>query len=1064
MPHKSKKIVSLILCLLFILQQSGLAQSIRVVDISQYLGSKPPASSPEDTFRPVHLRYLSYDNLNNNFKLLLDQGAAQPHSLPAGRQANPALEQVTNELLKYFFIGLTLPNSSFWVNLRPDAPDNIIDENLAKTDIGKILLEADLNLKKDTSNLTSPQTSEGKAYWDKLYQKAGELFGTENITIPTITRPWIVPDEIIIRESPGTSAYIYKATLKVMLEEDYLKSSQLSAVGYQQYEFKDQRLKELNQYSTQLIKELIIPKLTREINSSKRYASLRQVYYSLIFAQHFKKKFSQSTGENPYVKLIDSRNLTNLTSKEPWDKRTYFNDYQKSFQQGEYNLKATISTAYGQAIRSYMSGGVMLDMASSVLIIPTKREPTFVSSALVGPITVEGAQNNFGAQGIVAHNTYTQSAGGRAQGVGASSSAVKSEKESAFNRLAEFHGKLYTAIINIILDDISDEQKQKEIDKLLNNLDKLSENVITTPPGLKDRYITEVGKLREAIEKNRTLLGQHKGNEIQFLAPLFIKGVHLNASKIKGFISKAQEKMTYKEYAGIPFLEVDSQYFEELMSAGFILEGARAQIVRDPLVYVVTANDASIDVKKHELHHAIWYFMRKTNFMQKVNEVAPGKTKAFNNFRDEICAYILSGQIGEIKEVKSRNLVYTEDKKILEIASQTQYFLNNCVVLARMSGIADTDFLYPAMRSRNFEELKENFRRIIDFPIEAVDILGDLSKGVDNIVRSFKDKRLISGLKEISAAGYNIDNTVKEFRKHFNYFSEILEYYQIAMDGLPIEITEGLIPLDEKNLSSLMLLSKQYPLRIPLSAHNPNEFVRVFIIDNISKSDLSANTGKEFIARLEYSKNICKQILNNCPQIKKAFKEEKGEIIAALPEVLRGLYNFTEEGIIILKDFIISLKNDLDSDGDSMGGLKNEESSSALTTEPSRGGIDLTVLPIATQSLLNQPLTANMPIASSALNLNLNLDKELQEIQDMLKVGIMPSSERIKECALASSSLKPEGYSREIDRLLGCIADIFRLEEEKAKPTPQILKDVLILLESDKPTQELQLELDGFKS
>lgn len=126
-----------------------------------------------------------------------------------------------------------------------------------------------------------------------------------------------------------------------------------------------------------------------------------------------------------------------------------------------------------------------------------------------------------------------------------------------------------------------------------------------------------------------------------------------------------------------------------------------------------------------------------------------------------------------------------------------------------------------------------------------------------------------------------------------------------------------------------------------------------------------------------------------------------------------------------------------------------------------KGGIDLTVLPVTTQSLLNQPMMTNMPIASSALNLNINLDNEMKQIQDMLKAGITPSSERIKEYALASSSLKPEDYSREIDQLLGCIADVFRLEEEKAKPTPQILKDVLILLESDKPAQELQLALAG---
>ena len=125
------------------------------------------------------------------------------------------------------------------------------------------------------------------------------------------------------------------------------------------------------------------------------------------------------------------------------------------------------------------------------------------------------------------------------------------------------------------------------------------------------------------------------------------------------------------------------------------------------------------------------------------------------------------------------------------------------------------------------------------------------------------------------------------------------------------------------------------------------------------------------------------------------------------------------------------------------------------------GGIDLTALPITTQFVLNKPLVENMPVAGSGLSLTINLDNELRQIQSMLNTGIMPSSERIKEYALASSSLKPEDYRREIDRLLGCIADIFRLEEEKAKPPPQALKEVLILLEADKPAPELQLALAG---
>ena len=204
-------LLSFLLSLCLVFEQTAFAQAI---DLSHYFVHNPSQNiSQSNKFRPAHLRYISYDRQANDFRVLLDKGDTG--------SSTPKLDEVTRELMKYFFIGLALPNDKFWVNLRPDYPDNILDPDLEQTDIGRIFLEADLQLKKDTSSFTSPQTPEGKAYWDKLYKKAEELFGTENITIPTVTRPWIVPNEIVIREAPD-NAYIYKATLKVMLEEDYL--------------------------------------------------------------------------------------------------------------------------------------------------------------------------------------------------------------------------------------------------------------------------------------------------------------------------------------------------------------------------------------------------------------------------------------------------------------------------------------------------------------------------------------------------------------------------------------------------------------------------------------------------------------------------------------------------------------------------------------------------------------------------------------------------------------------------------------------------------------------------
>jgi len=334
------KAVAIVLCLSLFFEQTGFSQVVDTVDISGRLNALS-AQFIQERFRPVHLRYLDYDNQANNFKLLLDKGDSENTSAQQ-------LEAATKDLLKYFAIGVTLPNETFWVNLRPDSPERIIDPYLAQTDIGRIFLEADLQLKKDTALYTSPQTPEGREYWDKLYKKAEELYGYENVSIPTLTRPWIVPGEIILRETQG-NAYIYKATLKVMLEQDYLR-------GTATYNFSDPRLKELNEYSSQLIREKIIPRLTREINNSKRYSCLRQVYYSLILAQWFKQRFLGKGGF--YSWLINRKELNGLTSQQPWSPQFYFQEYQESFKDGEYNIKEQTYGLAGSTIRSYFSGGI----------------------------------------------------------------------------------------------------------------------------------------------------------------------------------------------------------------------------------------------------------------------------------------------------------------------------------------------------------------------------------------------------------------------------------------------------------------------------------------------------------------------------------------------------------------------------------------------------------------------------------------------------------------------------------------------------------------------------------
>ncbi|MBU1124650.1 MAG: GNAT family N-acetyltransferase [Candidatus Omnitrophica bacterium] len=390
------KIIAFLISFVLFFQQTGFAQVAGELDLSAHFASLQGNFIPQDKFRPLHLRYLEFNPAQENFRLLLDKGdwsrgAPKPTGwvgapLSAGTvlvlASNSAsrelsLKEETQKLLQYFYIGLALPNDSFWVNLRPDSPQDIIDPYLEQTDIGKILLETDVQLKKDTALLTSPQTPSGKLYWKKLYEKAGELFGNENITIPTLTRPWIVPGEIIVRDAPA-NAYIYKATLKVMLEEDYLGDGSEAVLRT----VPNPRIRALNTYASELLRELVIPKLTQIVNTSKRYAPLRQVYYSLILAQWYKSRFK---GQSPSSKatnnltgtvpvLIDSRNLADLTSSIPWSKASYYQEYQKSFKDGEYNIQESVYTPAGQVIRSYTSGGINLGGTVSSAIVAQKIE------------------------------------------------------------------------------------------------------------------------------------------------------------------------------------------------------------------------------------------------------------------------------------------------------------------------------------------------------------------------------------------------------------------------------------------------------------------------------------------------------------------------------------------------------------------------------------------------------------------------------------------------------------------------------------------------------------------
>ena len=58
---------------------------------------------------------------------------------------------------------------------------------------------------------------------------------------------------------------------------------------------------DVNQIGSRIVREIVIPELTREVNEDKNFTQLRQVYNSLILATWYKKKIKDSILEQVYA-------------------------------------------------------------------------------------------------------------------------------------------------------------------------------------------------------------------------------------------------------------------------------------------------------------------------------------------------------------------------------------------------------------------------------------------------------------------------------------------------------------------------------------------------------------------------------------------------------------------------------------------------------------------------------------------------------------------------------------------------------------------------------------------
>lgn len=274
-----------------------------------------------------------------------------------------------------FFTWLALPASAFWVNLNPTQPDQIIDAKLGTTDAGRILLEADLTMKKLAANLTNPKTSLGSQFWDSLQQ------GPKQKLAPCFAvRNWIVPGPATVRENGG-QLFILDAPLKVMSAP--IGSEIPVGSGFDACRDDPPAIIEHNQ---QVFKSLILPKVDEAVNKAPEFEDLRRVYLSRVAAEWIRQRSAGRT--TAFTPIIGSGDVTRWPARVPWDSKEVFARYLKSVNEGEYHEQHTFLQT-GSPVSVIVSlGGVDFSSSPRDNLSPA----AFKTRAPSLPVTIASSQ------------------------------------------------------------------------------------------------------------------------------------------------------------------------------------------------------------------------------------------------------------------------------------------------------------------------------------------------------------------------------------------------------------------------------------------------------------------------------------------------------------------------------------------------------------------------------------------------------------------------------------------------------------------------------------------------
>lgn len=296
----------------------------------------PPGDTGGIDLSTVELRYLADPGPDKGMRYSV-RGTTAPETI--NREAGQAnLTQASDA----FFVWLSLSTDKFWVNLNPAEPDRIIDPALAATDAGRIMLRADLELKKSVGRFIHPDTALGAEFWKSLRAGPGQQ-------VCLSFRQWIVPAPATVH-SDDDSIHILDAPLEVKLESEYRRDH---GQGDPACESTGQ---DVLDYNERVYRRLILPQVQKAVDSAPEYADLRRVHLSRVAAAWYRELSSRRV--TTYAGYINRGDALAWPAREPWSPRRVFDDYVASYTNGEFNVSQQEEAGNYILTHTYVYGGV----------------------------------------------------------------------------------------------------------------------------------------------------------------------------------------------------------------------------------------------------------------------------------------------------------------------------------------------------------------------------------------------------------------------------------------------------------------------------------------------------------------------------------------------------------------------------------------------------------------------------------------------------------------------------------------------------------------------------------